>query len=117
MTQPESRLSSKIQDVLRREGWFCFKVHGNEHMTAGLPDIIVCAEGLFIGLETKMPDKRNNTSARQDYILNKIQEAGGTAVVVCSPAEAIKVVKQTLKSYRASMEREIAMGITASLDD
>jgi hypothetical protein len=97
MTQPESLLSGKIQDALRRQGWFCFKVHGNEHMTAGLPDIIVCAEGVFVGLETKMPDKRNNTSARQDYIHDKIRQAKGTAVVVCSPAEAVRVVKVAIE--------------------
>lgn len=97
VTQPESLLSGKIQDALRREGWFCFKVHGNEHMTAGLPDIICCAEGVFVGLETKMPDKRNNTSARQDYIHDKIRQAKGTAVVVCSPREAVRAVNLAIE--------------------
>lgn len=96
MTQPESRLSSKIQDALRAKGYFCFKVHGNEHMMAGLPDIVVCADGLFIGLETKMPDKRNNTSVRQDYVHEKIRSANGIAAVICSPAEALKVVQAAL---------------------
>lgn len=99
MTQRESRLSQKIQERLRGEGWFCFKVHGNELMTAGLPDIIVCAEGLFIGIETKNPETRNDTSRRQDYIHHKIRQAGGTAVVVTSPDEAVQIINDAITSF------------------
>lgn len=97
MAQPESRLSRSIMMALRAEGWFCFKVHGSEHMMAGLPDIVCCAEGLFIGLETKMPDKRDNTSARQDYVHGQIRDAGGTAAVVTSVDEAVTVVRRRLR--------------------
>jgi hypothetical protein len=93
MTQRESRLSSKILAALRAEGWFCFKVHGNELMMSGLPDIIVCAEGIFVGLETKHPETRNNTSPRQEYVHDKIRLAGGAAIVVCGVDEAIRAVE------------------------
>ncbi len=96
MSQPESKLSRKIMDQLRLKGWFCFKVHGSEHMMAGLPDIMVCAEGQFIGLETKMPQSRENVSPVQHLVHSKIENAGGTARVVCSPAEAIAIVEQVL---------------------
>lgn len=96
MSQPESKLSRKIMDALRLEGYFCFKVHGSEFMMAGLPDIIVCAEGRFIGLETKLISQRGNVSPRQAYVHSQIEHAGGTAHVVCSPAEALDVVKGVL---------------------
>ena len=96
MSQPEAKLSRKIMEALRLEGYFCFKVHGSEYMMAGLPDIIVCAEGLFIGLETKMPGKRDNTSPRQVRVHEQIREAGGSASVVCSVAEALRVVQQCM---------------------
>lgn len=96
MTQPESRLSQNIQMAFKKQGWFCFKVHGSALMTAGLPDIIVCAEGLFIGVEVKLPAKRKNTSPRQDYIHDKIKAAEGWAVVVCSPKEAVAAVKHAI---------------------
>lgn len=98
MAQRESKLSRDIMKALRLEGWFCFKVHGSEHMMAGLPDIIVCAEGYFIGLETKHPETRGATSARQDYVHCLITEAGGKAQVVTSPAEAVAVVRAWLRS-------------------
>ena len=98
MTQPESKLSRQIMEKLREKGYFCFKVHGSEYMTAGLPDIIVCAQGYFIGLEVKMPGKRSNTSPRQDYIHTQINEAGGLAIVVTSSEEALNVIASQLKS-------------------
>lgn len=96
MAQAESKLSRKILDALRAEGYFAFKVHGSEYMMAGLPDIIVCAKGLFIGLETKLPSTRSNVSPRQVYVHDQIKLAGGTAEVVCSPAEALAVVNKAL---------------------
>lgn len=96
MSQPESKLSRKIMDRLRLEGYFAFKVHGSEYMMAGLPDIIVCAEGHFIGLETKMPSTRGNVSPRQAYVHSQIEHAGGIARVVCSPQEALDIVKASL---------------------
>jgi hypothetical protein len=96
MSQPESKLSRIIMDRLRLEGWFCFKVHGSETMMAGLPDIIVCAEGLFIGLEVKMPGKRYNTSPRQKFVHTQIRDAKGVAEVVCSADEAVSIVNAAL---------------------
>lgn len=96
MAQAESKLSRKIMDRLRLEGWFCFKVHGSEFMMAGLPDIIVCANGLFIGLETKLPSTRSNVSPRQAYVHSLIEDANGVARVVCSPDEALEVVQAAI---------------------
>ena len=63
---------------------------------AGLPDIIVCARGMFIGLETKNPESRDNVSPRQRYVHTQIEAAGGAAYVVCSPAEALQVIREVL---------------------
>lgn len=100
MSQRESNKSRKIMDALRAEGWFCFKVHGSALMMSGLPDVIVCAEGLFIGLETKHDETRDGTSARQEYVHDQIRLAGGVAQVVTSVEEAIQVVRDAI--YRAA---------------
>jgi hypothetical protein len=65
-------------------------------MMAGLPDIIVCADGQFIGLETKLPSSRGNVSPVQSYVHSKIEHAGGVAQVICSPQEALDVVERAL---------------------
>ncbi len=95
-TQAESKLSRQIMDALRLDGHFCFKVHGSEHMMAGLPDIIVCAQGKFIGLETKLPGKRHEKSIKQDRVHNQIRDAYGVAQVVCSVREARDVVARAI---------------------
>lgn len=96
MAQAESKLSRKIMKELRLQGYFCFKVHGSEYMTEGLPDIMVCAEGHFVALEVKMPLKRKNTSVKQDLIIERINDAGGTAAVVCSAAEALTIIAKVI---------------------
>lgn len=89
MAQPESRLSRKIMEELRANGVFCFKIHGGPTMMAGLPDIIACVDGLFVGFETKMPDDRENVSQKQKRVHGLIREANGSVAVVCSPEEAL----------------------------
>ena len=101
MAQRESRRSRDIMDALRGEGWFCFKVHGNGLVMTGLPDIICCAEGYFFGLETKHPETHGDTSARQDLVHEQIKEAGGVAMVVFSPAQAVAAVHAALEKFRS----------------
>lgn len=92
MAQRESRRSRTIMNELRKHGAFCFKVWGSEHMMAGLPDIIGCYQGRFFALEVKEPDKRNNTSARQDYVMGVIRKAGGISQVVVTPKESLRAL-------------------------
>lgn len=104
-SQPESKLSRKIMAALRDEGWFVFKIHGGPTMLTGLPDIICCADGLFIGLETKMPDKRGNVSVAQAHVHDQIRQANGLCEVVCSPTEAVGIVEQALAARAFARRR------------
>lgn len=104
MAQHESKLSRLIMEELRLEGWFCFKVHGNEYTMSGLPDVMVCAEGFFLGLETKNPEDRNKEDAHvrnQKRVQAKIRAAGGQSTVVCSPEEAVQVVRLWLRKMKS----------------
>jgi hypothetical protein len=99
MTQPESRLSRKIKDHLQAV-WgfdcFVFKVWGSEHMMAGLPDLIGCVRGCFFALEVKLPANRSGVSPRQRLVMGMIARAGGITAVVCSPAEAVAIIRASL---------------------
>lgn len=57
---------------------------------AGLPDIIACVEGRFIGLEVKVPGGEG-ASPVQVLVHSQIHNAGGTAVVVTSVRQALRV--------------------------
>jgi Holliday junction resolvase len=87
-------------DALRKEGVFCFKVHGSEHVMAGLPDIIACVDGFFVGLETKLPESRGNVSPRQQYVHEQIWKSGGEAFVVCSVNEALEKIRLIRQAHR-----------------
>jgi hypothetical protein len=86
MTQPESKLSRRIMQMVRARGGWCFKVHASEYTTAGVPDIIICYKGYFIAFETKMPDGR--LSEIQEYRIKRIERAEGIVYVPRSVADA-----------------------------
>jgi hypothetical protein len=71
---------------------FFWKEHGGMYGTAGIPDIIACINGRFCGFEVKTATGK--TTGLQDAAIRKINEAGGTAVVVRSVAE-VKTVLET----------------------
>jgi hypothetical protein len=87
--QPEARIGKKIREYLESEGAFVFKVHGGPQMLAGLPDLIVCFDGNFWGVEVKQPGQK--PSLRQLYIHRKIEKAGG-AVIVATCVEDVHVI-------------------------
>lgn len=79
MSQPEARVGAAIRNWLTERGVFVFKVHGGPMMMAGLPDLIACVKGRYVGIEVKMPG--NTPSARQRYVHRKIENAGGEVIV------------------------------------
>jgi hypothetical protein len=93
MSQAESRLSRRIMQALEAEGIFCFKVHGGATMMSGLPDIVACVHGHFVGLETKLPGNEGDTSTVQKLIHGKIRKAKGAAEVVTSVDQALEICR------------------------
>lgn len=85
--QPEGKLVVKIKVLLDERGAFFFKVHAGEEsfQVFGLPDIICCYNGRFVGLEVKTD--RGRLRPKQKLTLTRIRKAGGVAAVVRSVAE------------------------------
>lgn len=77
---------------------FFWKEHGGSYGSAGIPDIICCYKGRFLGLEVKRPGGR--LTALQQRVLEKINRAGGIARRVESVADVKAVIRQ------ADMERK-----------
>lgn len=91
----EARLSRAVQLALRQRGAFVFKIHGNEYMMTGLPDLIVCYQGKFIGMELKQSGQQ--PTRIQTLRLQQIQSAGGYCGIVHNVAEAITLLDQTVQ--------------------
>lgn len=71
---------------------FFWKEHGGPYDTSGVPDIICCYKGRFIGMECKLPNGR--LTALQNRALAKINRAGGIARRVESVANAMSIIRQ-----------------------
>lgn len=109
--QPEARLISSTLAYLRGKGGRWFKIHGgdNPFQEVGIPDILGCYRGTFVGLEGKMPG--NKLSPKQDLVLREIVDAGGIAqsfTTVEEVAELLATIQDrsdTETSYRKSTKR------------
>ena len=76
---------------------FFWKEHGSVSGTNGVPDIICCYKGRFLGLECKLPGGR--LTELQKRALEKINRAGGVACRV----ESVEDVKRVIE--RVDLER------------
>ena len=76
---------------------FFWKEHGSVYGTNGVPDIICCYKGRFLGLECKLPGGR--PTKLQKRAIEKINRAGGVACRV----ESVEDVKRVIE--RVDLER------------
>ena len=77
---------------------FFWKEHGGPYGTSGVPDIICCYKGRFLGLEVKLPT--GTLTELQKRAIRKINQAGGIACRVESVEDVKCVIAQ------ADAERE-----------
>ena len=70
---------------------FFWKEHGGPYGTSGIPDIICCYKGRFVGMECKLPDGR--LTELQKRAINKINRAGGIARRVESVEDAKAIIE------------------------
>lgn len=85
-TQPESKLSRQIMELIRARGGFVFKVHGGPMTMNGVPDICGVYEGYSIWIETKQPGGVVSEIQRVRHA--QIAQAGGVVTILRSVEEA-----------------------------
>ena len=96
----ERDIVNKIMRYLKSQpALFCWKQHGGQFGTSGLPDIICCINGRFVAFEVKRPDGGRLTKL-QEIALGKIQAAGGVAAVVTS----LEQVKENVENIQTMEE-------------
>lgn len=94
MSRPtrEATLRTNIVKRLNAYSGFWFVTHADHLGEAGLPDIIGCYSGRFVGLEVKLPGKEHTLTARQSRILAKINANGGIGAMVTTVDQAMDLV-------------------------
>lgn len=86
---PEKKVKTAIKSWLDAHKFYHFSPIGGPFAVHGVPDIIVCAKGRFIGIECKAPGKEKNTTANQDDHISRINTAGGLSFVASSLDEVV----------------------------
>tara|TARA_B100001093_G_scaffold271736_1_gene259703 strand:+ start:5260 stop:5568 length:309 start_codon:yes stop_codon:yes gene_type:complete len=77
---PEKKVKDKCVSILKQFDCYYFYPVTGGYGSSGIPDIIACLHGNFIGIECKAGT--NKPTALQLSNLEKIKTAGGTALVV-----------------------------------
>lgn len=93
---PEGKVKKEIKDWLKAQEIYFFNAIAGPYQEHGIPDIIICYHGHFIGCEVKAaekigkrgkPLKQRGTTALQDDHIKRICESGGYAWSVRSLEE------------------------------
>lgn len=82
----ETALQLRIQTLIERRGGWVAKQHGSMIVRPGIPDLLICYKGRFIGMEVKVKD--NTPSKQQGIELRNILKSGGITCVVWSKEQA-----------------------------
>lgn len=76
----EKNFENKVKKFLEEEGCYFIKTHGDRFSKIGTPDLIICCNGRFVGIELKAPNGK--PSPLQEYHIEEIRKAGGLAAVL-----------------------------------
>lgn len=76
----EKTFENKVKKFLEENGAWFVKFFANSFTKAGIPDILACVNGCFVGIEVKA--QNGKPSELQLYNVEKIREAGGFAIVL-----------------------------------
>ena len=119
MAELESGIQRRCQKVLKDNGAFVFKTHGDMYSRIGIPDLVACVPvteevlrkmldegwfkdnkvGIFMGLEIKRVGKLNVFDDRrkaQEIVGNEIKNAGGIWFAI-DDSELVEAIIKTTK--------------------
>ena len=78
-----------------------YNIHGgdNPFQAIGIPDLLCCWRGIFMGLEVKLPGEK--ASKVQLVNIEQIRRAGGIAEVVTSVEDVEAILKRMTRKGNA----------------
>lgn len=104
---PEAKVKSKIVKILKAENVYYFFPATHGFGRSGVPDIVCCVSGLFLGIECKAG--RNKPTELQVREIEAIRRSGGVAVVANEENwDEVQLLVQKMKA-RANYDSSRAM--------
>lgn len=80
MTTPEKKVKDKVKKLLAEHGAYYFMPATGGYGKSGVPDLVACIKGRFIGIECKA--NGGKPTALQEKNLMDIVNTGGVSVLV-----------------------------------
>lgn len=77
---PEKKVKDRAVKLLKAQGVYYFFPATHGFGRSGIPDIICCINGQFLGIECKAGT--NKPTALQEKEMQSIRDAGGRAIVI-----------------------------------
>ena len=77
---PEKKVKDAVKKILNAHSAYYFSPVTGGFGTSGVPDIIACIKGKFVGIETKAG--KGKPTALQEKNLMSIMNTGGIAILV-----------------------------------
>lgn len=77
---PEVKVKKKIHAILKSATAYAVNYIGGQYATSGTPDILVCINGRFVGIEAKAG--KGKPTQLQLNSLRDIHRAGGVALII-----------------------------------
>ena len=75
----EKNYENRIKKYLESKGAWFVKFFANAYTSSGIPDLLICLNGRFVGIEVKQ--ETGKPSLLQKVHLKRIGEAGGIGVL------------------------------------
>lgn len=93
----EKSLENKIKKHLGSHGHYFVKVHGSLFQRVGIPDIIACINGKFVGIEVKNPNGNGRVSLVQEFNLDLIQKSDGYTLLTDNFSDYLEFYNEVIK--------------------
>lgn len=94
---PEKKVKQKVVKLLKSRGCYWFYPVASGFGSAGVPDIVCCYKGKFIGVECKAPAAANRVTALQQKNLTDIRNCGGYGIVVSGDLSELERILNDLE--------------------
>lgn len=93
----EKSVENDIKKYLLYNKIYYIKIHGSRFMVTGIPDIIACYKGRFIGIEGKAPGKLKNQSDSQKINEENIVRNGGIYLLTDNLKDVVDLIEKIKK--------------------
>lgn len=101
--QKESGLVRQTRELMEKNGWWVYKVHGNTWSRNGIPDLVCIKEGTTVWIELKMPGKK--PSKIQEVEMQNMKFHGANVFVCDNAMNALDDSERMLQDERIFNER------------